>query len=95
MRKHFIEFVLIFSAIVLGFFAENLREYYTDKASEKEFIISLAENLKADSVVYVKRDAALQERIVWMDTLMGISKNLSFITSTLHPSPEEKGTRSF
>jgi len=26
---------------------------------------------------------------------MGISKNPAFMTSTRHPSPEEKGTRSF
>jgi hypothetical protein len=72
IQKYLIEFVLVFAAIVLGFFAENVREYFSDKAHEKEFILSLAENLKGDSVVFAKRDSALRERMVWMDTLISL-----------------------
>jgi hypothetical protein len=71
-RQYVIEFFLVFAAIVLGFFAENLREYFADQAREKEFVQSLVENLKADASMYSKRDSAMRERIVWMDTLMSI-----------------------
>jgi hypothetical protein len=72
LKKYLIEFVLVFAAIALGFFAENLREYYADKAKEKEFIKSLVENLYVDSMTYAKRDSSLKERIVWMDTLTSL-----------------------
>lgn len=71
-RSHLLEFILVFAAVALGFFAENIREFYSDKGREKEFIRSLVGNLNADSVIYAKRDSALRERIVWMDTLISL-----------------------
>jgi hypothetical protein len=71
-RNHLLEFILVFAAVALGFVAENVREYYSDKAREKEFIRSLVGNLKADLGIYAKRDSALAERVVWMDTLISL-----------------------
>jgi hypothetical protein len=71
-RSHLLEFIFVFAAVALGFFAENLREYYSNKAREREFIQLLVENLEADSLVFMKRDSALRERVVWMDTLVSL-----------------------
>ena len=50
LKKYLIEFVLVFGAIVLGFFAENLREYYGDRVKEREFAALLVEDLRTDSI---------------------------------------------
>jgi|GEM_PF-5348601 len=71
-RSHLLEFILVFSAVILGFFAENLREYYSDKSHEKDFLQSLVRNLKTDSTTYANRDSASRVRTIWMDTLISI-----------------------
>ena len=49
-KEYFLEFVMIFLAVALGFFAENIREHFTDKTKEKEFIVSLKEDLVSDTM---------------------------------------------
>jgi hypothetical protein len=48
-KEYFLEFLMIFLAVTLGFFAENLREHFSDKSKEKEFIVSLKEDLVSDT----------------------------------------------
>ena len=48
-KEYFLEFIMIFLAVTLGFFAENLREHFSDKSKEKEFIVSLKEDLVSDT----------------------------------------------
>jgi hypothetical protein len=33
-KEYFLEFSMIFLAVMLGFFAENLREYFADRGKE-------------------------------------------------------------
>ncbi|MES2332092.1 MAG: hypothetical protein V4539_20960 [Bacteroidota bacterium] len=49
-KEYFLEFLMIFLAVTLGFFAENLREYFGDKKKEKEYIKSMVADLQADTV---------------------------------------------
>lgn len=48
-KEYFIEFVMIFLAVTLGFFAENLREHITDRAKEKQYIAGFVSNVKDDT----------------------------------------------
>jgi hypothetical protein len=48
-KEYFLEFLMIFLAVTLGFFAENIREYFSDSQKEKQYIRSLYEDLKADT----------------------------------------------
>ncbi len=48
-KEYFLEFLMIFLAVTLGFFAENIREIITDNHKEKEYINSLIEDLKEDT----------------------------------------------
>src|SRR5262249_361486 len=48
-KEYFLEFIMIFLAVTLGFFAESYREYLSDRSREKEYINSLLEDLKSDS----------------------------------------------
>src|SRR4051812_47286529 len=36
-KEYFLEFLMIFLAVTLGFFAENIREHFTDARIEKEY----------------------------------------------------------
>ena len=55
LRKYFLEFLMIFLAVTLGFFAENVRELLKQSNREKEFAQELYNELKDDSAaVYNK-----------------------------------------
>jgi hypothetical protein len=47
--EYFLEFLMIFLAVFLGFLAENWREYAGDRRKEKQYMSSLFEDLKHDT----------------------------------------------
>ena len=51
-KEYFIEFLMIFLAVTMGFFAEGFREHINDRAKEKEYMQSLLEDLKYDTLKY-------------------------------------------
>ena len=48
-KEYFLEFIMIFLAVTLGFFAESLREHINDNQKRKQYIQSLVEDLKTDT----------------------------------------------
>ena len=48
-KEYFLEFLMIFLAVTMGFFAENIRETYHDKERVHQLTISLINDLKADT----------------------------------------------
>jgi hypothetical protein len=48
-KEYFLEFLMIFLAVALGFFAENVREHLGDRSREKEYILAMVEDMKADT----------------------------------------------
>jgi hypothetical protein len=48
-KEYFLEFVMIFLAVTLGFFAESLRENINDHGKAREYIQSFYEDLKTDT----------------------------------------------
>lgn len=48
-KEFFLEFVMIFLAVTLGFIAENVRESITNHETEKNYIESLLNNLRDDT----------------------------------------------
>jgi hypothetical protein len=48
-REYFLEFLMIFLAVTMGFFAENIRENIGDKGKEHQYVASLSEDLKKDT----------------------------------------------
>jgi hypothetical protein len=70
-KDFFLEFLMIFLAVTLGFFAESYREYLSNRSKEKEYMESMMQDLKRDTVVlnstiafqktiYNKIDSALE-----------------------------------
>jgi hypothetical protein len=49
-KEYFLEFLMIFLAVTLGFFAENIREGFAERRMEKEYIFSFYEDLKTDTI---------------------------------------------
>lgn len=47
---YFFEFLFLFLAVFCGFLAENLREYRQERQREKEFIHSIVEDIKSDTL---------------------------------------------
>jgi hypothetical protein len=51
-REYFIEFIMIFLAVTLGFFAESYRESRADRAKEMEYVKSMIEDAQTDTANY-------------------------------------------
>ena len=47
--EYLLEFLMLFLAVFLGFIAENIRETSVEHHKEKQFIISLMNDIKADT----------------------------------------------
>jgi hypothetical protein len=60
---------MIFVAVTMGFFAESLREHIRDNKKEKEFIISLKEDLLTDTVSLQQVIPANQMQFEKLDSL--------------------------
>lgn len=49
-KGYFLEFLMLFLAVTLGFFAESYREHVVEKKREKEYMKEIIENLKYDTL---------------------------------------------
>jgi hypothetical protein len=74
-KEYFLEFLMIFLAVTLGFFAETIREKISEKHREKDYIIGLINNVQNDTSdlkgLINRNDLELRG----IDSLMKISKN--------------------
>src|SRR5438477_8984120 len=48
-KEYFLEFLMIFLAVTMGFFAEGLREHISDNEKRDQYIESLVQDLESDS----------------------------------------------
>jgi hypothetical protein len=48
-KEYFLEFLMIFLAVTLGFIAESIREHITDRSKEKQYIAGFIRNVKDDT----------------------------------------------
>jgi hypothetical protein len=48
-KEYFFEFLMIFLAVTLGFFAETIREYLSDREKERKYVQTLYHDLKDDT----------------------------------------------
>ena len=48
-KEYFLEFIMIFLAVTMGFFAESLREHMNDNEKREQYIQSLVEDLETDT----------------------------------------------
>ena len=48
-KEYFLEFLMIFLAVTMGFFAENIREHFAENRQEHEYVQSMINDLKTDT----------------------------------------------
>jgi hypothetical protein len=78
VSEYFTEFIMLFAAVTLGFFAENLREHYVEKEREEKFIEIVHEDLLSDINALKKIHKRYQIRIKREDTLINLLSNPNF-----------------
>jgi hypothetical protein len=68
-KSYFLEFVMIFLAVTLSFFAENFRDGMAETNDEREFIRSFVEDLKADTTTIGRILKARRLKMTALDSL--------------------------
>ena len=71
-KEYFFEFIMIFIAVTLGFFAENLRENISDRHKENEYINSLVGDITKDTANLNRVIATINYRNKGIDTFLSI-----------------------
>ena len=69
-KEYFLEFLMIFLAVTLGFFAEQIREGFTEHSREKEYMKLMIEDLKSDTVLLSSNIRLRQQRNEMIDSLI-------------------------
>ena len=77
-KEYFLEFIMIFLAVTLGFIAESLREHLVNVKKEKEYTITLKEDLLTDtsSLSHLIPEAQLQlDKLDTLCILLNLAAN--------------------
>lgn len=71
---YFWEFLMLFFAVTLGFFVENQREHLIEHKREKEYIRSMIEDLKLDTIEFAIENKDRETAIMMYDSLIVLLK---------------------
>lgn len=82
-KEHFLEFFMLFLAVTLGFFAENLREHYVERHRETQYMESMVEDLKNDTIEFNKVTRGNKRLVNKIDTALNIFYNEQWNDSIL------------
>jgi len=74
-KEYFLEFLMIFLAVSMGFIAENIREHLSDNEKEHYYIESLIKNLKDDTASIKTVIEANLSQLKGLDSLRNVSKD--------------------
>jgi hypothetical protein len=72
--EYIIEFIMLFTAVFLGFIAENIREHAVEQNRAKEFSASLVQDLQSDTIAINKQIKSIGLYSAVSDSLLQISK---------------------
>lgn len=61
-KEYFLEFLMIFLAVTMGFFAENYREHIAEVNKENDYIQTYIEDLKTDTTI-IKQVLKFEQRL--------------------------------
>ena len=71
-REYFLEFLMIFLAVTMGFIAENIRESIVEHHSEKQYMTSLVRDLELDTLELSKGSLFRNQKIQALDSVLNI-----------------------
>src|SRR5436190_4271107 len=67
---YFWEFFMLFLAVTAGFLVENQREHFIEHKREKQFIITMIEDLKSDTIQIMQNIVYRKKRESMCDSLI-------------------------
>ena len=73
--EYFMQFFMLFLAVILGFFAENLREHYAEKGNAKRYLETYRDELVQQKDVFEQYKKLYQDKIIVTDTVKTIFFN--------------------
>ena len=71
-KEYVTEFIMLFAAVTLGFFAENQREHYIEGLREKQYMESFLEDIAKDKVEIAANRKYITTQINYLDTAITI-----------------------
>src|SRR5579862_4161930 len=74
-KEYFIEFLMIFLAVTMGFFAESIREHFTDKNNTKEYLETYRDELIQQQALLTLYKKIYQRKLVVCDSVKNIFFN--------------------
>src|SRR5580698_2268235 len=74
-KEYLLEYLMIFLAVMTGFFAESYREHLGDRSKETEYMRSMVQDLKADTTEINKAVANLKFTCSVIDTMLTCLKS--------------------
>jgi hypothetical protein len=77
-KEYFLEFLMIFLAVTMGFIAENIREHFVLKKHEKEYMISLVRDLNNDIAGLTRSEARVTNYVQSADSIFSLFKNADY-----------------
>jgi hypothetical protein len=77
-KEYFLEFLMIFLAVIMGFIAENIREHFVLKKHEKEYMVSLVRDLNNDIAGLTRSEASVKRYVNSADTIFSLLKYADF-----------------
>jgi hypothetical protein len=75
LKDYFFDFFMLFLAVTLGFFVNNLNENQSERQREKQYIISLMADLRIDTAEIQMIHSSIASRIVGIDSLIHVLEN--------------------
>lgn len=68
-KEYFLEFLMIFLAVTLGFFAENIREHHSEKENAKRFLETYRDELEQQRNIFDVYKRIFQAKVINCDSL--------------------------
>lgn len=71
-KEYLTEFLMLFAAVTLGFFAENQREHYIESLRETQYMESLMEDLSRDKIDLDESIKFTKTQVLYYDTAISL-----------------------
>ncbi|MFM6969082.1 MAG: hypothetical protein ACKOWZ_01660 [Sediminibacterium sp.] len=82
-KEYVTEFVMLFAAVTLGFFAENQREHYIEHLREQQYMQSMYEDIKKDTIELNTLKRLYRAQMLRIDTTIELFRQGKWNDSTL------------
>jgi ABC-type oligopeptide transport system ATPase subunit len=74
-KEYFLEFLMIFLAVTMGFFAESIREHLAEKTNTKEYLETYRDELAQQQTLLTQYKKIYQNKVVVCDSVKNIFFN--------------------